>query len=200
MEGETRIGVFGGTFDPFHIGHLVAAQDVLEALELERVLFIPAGTPPHKKDGVYAPARVRFRMVSRAVESDPRFQADDLEVLRDGPSYTADTLARLAEREAGAQLHLIMGVDQWASFGSWKEPMEVARLARIVVMSREGEEASRVEPELTGAEPPSVRSIPVTRMDLSSTGIRERVARGLSIRYLVPEPVRRIIETEEWYR
>ncbi len=200
--GRTRVGIFGGTFDPFHVGHLVVAQDVLEALTLDRVLFVPAASPPHKGDAVLAPAELRLRMVAQSVSGDPRFDAIDLELRRDGPSYTVDTLKELEATEPDAALHLLMGVDQWAAFGSWREPGEIARRARIVVMTRNGERASDVvgAAEADAGSAWDVHDVPVTRIDLSSTGIRTRVADGRSVRYLVPEPVRRIIETEKLYR
>jgi nicotinate-nucleotide adenylyltransferase len=188
------VGIFGGSFDPFHLGHLVAAQEVLETLGLERVLFIPTGRPPHKDPEGLTPAGLRLRMVRAGVEGDPRFEVSDLEVRKDRVSYTVDTL-----RELEGNLHLIMGADQWADFGGWKDPWEIARMARIVVMTREGEGARSLEPGFPeGDEPPRIE-VPVTRLDLSSTLIRERIRAGRSIRYLVPDPVRAIIEAAKLY-
>ncbi len=217
--GGAGTGIFGGTFDPFHYGHLVVAQDVLEALELDRILFMPVGDPPHKGrnggEGAShrAPPELRFRMVSASVAGDPRFHVSDLELRRPGPSYTVDTLRELTRpsgsepAEVGGGFTLLMGADQWASFHRWKEPAEILRLARVAVMTREGDGISDVSPELehglateTASSGGKPLGVPVTRIDLSSTGIRERWAQRRSIRYLVPEPVRRIIETESLYR
>lgn len=129
-----RVGVFGGTFDPIHQGHLTVAQDVLEALSLDRVIFVPAGRPPHKSFEGITPAPLRLRMVRSAVEGDPRFDVSDLELRREGPSYTVDTLQALREQESDADLFLILGADQWAGFGGWRDPEGIAGLARIVVM------------------------------------------------------------------
>ncbi len=197
--GSERIGLFGGSFDPFHLGHLAAAQDVLERLGLSRVVFMPSGTPPHKDPEELTPAGLRLRMVRAGVEEDPRFEVSDLELRREGPSYTVDTLRSLREEAGGAHYHLIMGADQWSAFGQWREPWEVARMASIVVMTREGEGAGALEPGFPGGDEPPRIEVPVIRFDLSSTLIRERVRAGHSIRYLVPESVRRIIEAAKLY-
>jgi nicotinate-nucleotide adenylyltransferase len=194
-----RVGVFGGSFDPFHLGHLAAAQDVLESLRLNRVVFMPTGVSPHKQEESLTPAGLRLRMVRAGVEGDPRFEVSDLELRRDGPSYTVQTLRELREQRPDDRLHLIIGADQWSAFGSWKEPLEVARLAEIVVMTREGEGAGPLEPGDPGNEEPPRTEVPVIRFDLSSTLIRNRVGEGRSIRYLVPDEVRRIIEAAKLY-
>jgi len=194
-----RIGVFGGSFDPIHNGHLAAAQDVLESLELSRVLFMPTGVPPHKQSDGQTPAGLRLRMVRAGVERDQRFEVSDLELRRNGPSYTVQTLRELREQRPESELHLIMGADQWASFGGWKDPGEIARIARIVVMTREGEGSGTLETGFSGGEEPPLTEVSVTRFDLSSTLIRERIGEGRSIRYLVPDEVRRIIEAAKLY-
>lgn len=197
MTGAGGLGVFGGTFDPIHVGHLAAAQDVLEALGLDRVLFVPALRSPHKPDDPLSPAPLRLRMVRAAVEEDPRFEASDVELRREGLSYTGDTLRELAK--GGRALSLILGADQWAAFARWREPREIARLARIVVMAREGDAPGRVDPGFEDGPPPPFVEVPVTRIDVSSTRLRERARSGRSVRYLVPEAVRRIIEAEKLY-
>lgn len=196
------IAMFGGTFDPPHLGHLAAAQDVHEALGLGRVLFVPAGVPPHKRDLRITDAGIRLRMVRAAVEGDPRMDVSALEVEREGPSWTVDTLRTLRERAPDRPLFLILGADQWASFGSWREPAEILRLATPVLLAREGEHPAEVDPGLPpGVAPPAgeVRELRVTRVDLSSSELRRRVREGRPIRYLVPEGVRRIIEHEKLY-
>ncbi|MBD0320542.1 MAG: nicotinate (nicotinamide) nucleotide adenylyltransferase, partial [Gemmatimonadetes bacterium] len=129
-----RIGVFGGTFDPPHLGHLVVASDACAALRLDRVLWIPSAVPPHKVHTVQAPARTRLELVEAAIEGDPRFTADDLELRRAGPSYTVDTLRELAERHAGAELVLLIGADNLREIPGWREPGEILRLARVAVL------------------------------------------------------------------
>ncbi len=197
--GQLRLGVMGGTFDPVHAGHLIVAQDVLEALELDRILFVPAARPPHKSHEGLAPASLRVRMVRSAVEGDPRFQVSDLELKRPGVSYTVDTLEELHDQYPEAELHLILGADQWADFGHWHKPRRIAELARLVLMTREGDRPSEVDAGFTDGPPPAFVELQVTQVDISSTRLRERLRAGRAIRYLVPEPVRRIIEAGKLY-
>lgn len=184
-----RIGVFGGTFDPPHVGHLIVASDVCDALELDRMIFVPAADPPHKRGRVTASAEARLRMVRAAIAGDPRFEVDDLELRREGASYTVDTLRELTRRHPEAEFFFLVGADQVRQLGSWREPEEIARLACLAVVHR-------------GGEPPEVearlrhRVVPVTRVDLSSTDIRARLREGRTVRYLVPEAVREVVEGE----
>lgn len=186
-----RLGVYGGAFDPPHLGHLVAASGACDALGLDLLLWIPSAVHPLK--AVRTAADVRLRMVRAAIHDDPRFAWDDLELRRRGPSYTVDTLRELRAREPGAELFFITGADNLAELPRWREPDEIARLARLAVVSRAGETVPAHAPY------PAV-AVPVTRVDVSSTEIRRRVAAGLSIRYLVPEAVRALIEHERLYR
>ncbi len=199
-EGRRRVGIFGGTFDPIHLGHLAVAQDTLEALSLDRVVFIPAGRPPHKSGHGITPGALRLRMVRAAVEGDERFAVSDVELRREGPSWTVDTLRELREQDQDAEYFLLMGVDQWAGFGGWREPREISELARIVVMARSGESPGDRMPAFSDmAPPPAHLEVQVTRLDLSSSEIRSRVRSDRSIRYLVPEPVLGIIEASKMY-
>lgn len=188
-----RIGVFGGTFDPPHLGHLVAASDAAQALGLDRVVWVPSAVHPFKRGRVRASAEVRMEMVLAAIEGDPRFAADDLELRREGPSYTVDTLRELSRRHPGAELFLLIGADNLRDLPAWREPDEVVRLARLAVVARAGEGV----PE--DAPCPAV-AVGVTRVDVSSTEVRRRAAAGETIRYLVPEPVRLLIERRRLYR
>lgn len=187
-----KLGVFGGTFDPPHIGHLIAAQDALLLLELDRVLFIPARTPPHKLHGNVSTAELRLRMIQAATTDNACFEVSDVELRRDGPSYTVDTLRELRTSHAGAELYLLLGVDQVREFHTWHQPNEVLRQAHLVMLTRGGVE-----------QPPKSdiveRRVPVTRIDVSSTMIRQRVAAGQSIQYLVPRAVEKIIAAERLY-
>ena len=187
-----RLGLFGGTFDPPHHGHLVVASEAFDALGLERLVFIPAADPPHK-EAVKTPAETRLRMLRSAVAGDGRFDVDDLELRRGGTSYTVDTLREIRSRESDAELIFLLGADQFRELSSWKEPEEVARLAKLAVMARQGETVAR-------AGPYDAVEVPVSRIDISATQIRSRVAAGRSIRYFVPDAVREIIESEGLYR
>ncbi len=189
----SRLGVFGGTFDPPHHGHLMVASDAFEALALDRLLFVPAAEPPHKPQGVRATTEQRLRMLRAATQTDSRFAVDTAEVDRGGASYTVDTLRELGAREPDAELVFLLGIDQFRALAGWREPQEVARLARLGVLSRGGE-----SPDLSGHYPGI--HVAVRRVDISSTEIRERVATERPFRHLVPEGVWRIIEAEGLYR
>ena len=195
-----RLGVFGGTFDPPHVGHLIVAQDAAVALDLDRVLFVPAGVPPHKRNRVLSPADARLAMTRAATAGNGRFDVDGVEVERgEGPSYTVDTLRALVGRHPGAELWLLLGRDQWDEFATWREPDEVLRLASVGVLSRAGD-GSGPGPGLGPGTHERVRFVDVTRIDVSSTEIRRRVGVGESVRYLVPDAVIEIIFRESLYR
>ena len=187
-----RIGILGGTFDPPHIGHLLAASDAYEALNLDRVLWVPAAGQPLKSAIVASPAD-RLAMTERLVGDDPRFAVDPIEIERGGLSFTIDTLRALHERwkgDKGLALLLLLGADAAATLPQWREPDEIARLAEVVVMRRGG------EPHTTAVG----RAIDTRGVDVSSTEIRARVRAGQSIRGFVPEPVAAYIEGRRLYR
>jgi nicotinate-nucleotide adenylyltransferase len=188
-----RLGIFGGTFDPPHLGHLVVAQDACSALGLDRVLFVVAAAPPHKHGRAFAPAPLRLAMLRAALAGDDRFLPSDLELGRAGRSYTVDTLRQLRADQPDAQLFLLIGADQAREFRTWREPDEIARLATVVALSREGD---------SGPTPgdAALRTLAVTRLDISATDIRRRVAAGEPVRYLVPDAVAAIIRREHLYR
>lgn len=188
-----RIGIYGGTFDPPHIGHLIVASDACAALGLDRLLLVPSADPPHKKGEVVATAEQRLEMLRAAAADDPRFDVDDIELRREGASYTVETLREMRKRFPDADLYFVVGVDQMQELGSWREPHEVARLARLSVMTREGERPDE-------SSPFPHRLVPVTRIDLSSSDIRRRIAAGEPVKYLLPEPVREFVEREGLYR
>ncbi|MBI4521084.1 MAG: nicotinate-nucleotide adenylyltransferase [Gemmatimonadetes bacterium] len=190
-----RLGIFGGTFDPPHVGHLIAAQDIYEALELDRLLFMPASFPPHKRGVQLTPGEIRLRMLRASVAGDNRFEVSDLELRRPGPSYTVDTLREMRRHQPDGQLYFIMGADQLVGFSSWRRPQEVAELAQLVVIGRGGLEPWDVKPAIDV----DYRAVAVTRVDISAREIRRRVQEGRSIRYMVTEPVLRIIEEEKLY-
>jgi nicotinate-nucleotide adenylyltransferase len=190
----TRIGLFGGTFDPPHVGHLIVAQDAALALGLDRILFVPAARPPHKQRADITPAELRVAMLELAIGDDPRFGIECVELERNGPSYTVDTLRSLHAARPGVGWTLLVGADQYAEFGTWREPGEILRLAQLAVLTRAGDSATDA-----GAAPDRMVNVAVTRIDVSSTDVRKRVAAGLPIRYLVPAAVARIIEDNRLY-
>ncbi|MEO8910611.1 MAG: nicotinate-nucleotide adenylyltransferase [Gemmatimonadaceae bacterium] len=190
-----RIGVFGGTFDPPHVGHLLLAADAFEALRLDRLVFIPAGAQPFKADRPpLASGRDRLEMVRLAIGGDENYAVDDAEIGREGLSYTVDTLEHLAERNAGAQLFLLLGQDSLAGFQQWRNPDRIRQLATLAVMTRSG--AIRAGAEITKG----VLTVSMRHVDVSSTEIRGRRRSGKSIKGFVPESVETFIEARGLYR
>jgi nicotinate-nucleotide adenylyltransferase len=183
-----KIGVYGGTFDPIHHGHLILAREALESLELDEVIFIPAATSPHKQERHSASTDVRLEMVRAAIASEPKFSADDCELRRGAPSYTIDTIEEILRREQGAKIFCFVGEDNVPALRTWHRFAELEKLAELVVLDR------------TGLETQHSFKIIQRKIDISATEIRNRVASGASIRYLVPEAVDRIIQRDQLYR
>ncbi len=201
--GTLRLGIFGGTFDPPHVGHLLVAIDAYEALSLDRLLVIPAAAQPLKGgDPAVAGAEHRLEMVRLAFGGDPRFEVNETEIGRPGLSYTVDTLEELASQRSGDELVLILGRDAIARFDRWRRPERILQLARLAVLERTGIEGSQAAEkdsyegviERTGATMVTTR-----RVDVSATEIRRRVRDGLSVRGFVAESVERYISTEKLY-
>lgn len=193
-----RIGVFGGTFDPPHVGHVRVAGEVADALSLDQVWWVPAGTPPHKQDETVSPASIRREMTAAAAAKDPRFVVSDVEVDRAGPSYTVDTLRRLRTLMPEVDFFLILGADQLRTFATgWRSPDEVLRLSTLVLVDRQGDSAMEAAPDVPGIER-AVR-VAVTRVDVSSSQVRAWVAAGRDASALVPPGVCSIILREGLY-
>ena len=191
-----RLGLFGGTFDPPHIGHLAVAEACREGAALDRVLWIPAAVNPHKLGRDRAPGDARLALVRAAIAGNPHFEASDLEIAREGVSYTVDTLRLLHEAHPKDDLAWIVGGDSLASFASWREPREILRLARLVAYPRPGSHLSGV-PKWVLAR---TTLVDAPHLDVSSTNIRHKLAAGASVRYLVPDAVRDVIRTRGLYR
>ena len=195
------IGILGGTFNPPHIGHLVMAQEALAQLDLDRILLMPVASPPHKEALADPGAEVRLELCRRAVAGDERVEVSDLEIERGGASYTVDTLRALHERDPEHALTFVVGGDMAYSLPSWREPEAVLELARLAVAERDGlrreDIAHRLEPLHSGDR---VVFFDMPRIDLSSSTVRERIAAGRPIRYLVPQSVIDIIRARSLYR
>ncbi|MGZ4177278.1 MAG: nicotinate-nucleotide adenylyltransferase [Solirubrobacteraceae bacterium] len=196
-----RIGILGGTFNPPHLGHLVAAQEAHRELGLDRVLLVPAGTPPHKPVDDEPGAQHRLELCRLAISDDERFAVSDLELRRDGPSYTVDTLKVLSTRAPSDELFLILGGDIAAGLPKWHEPERVLELATVAIAKRRGTAKSTVDEalaQLRGGE--RARFFQMPRIGISSTMVRRRVRAGQPIRYFVPDAVMHYIETHGLYR
>ena len=203
-----RVVLFGGTFDPVHHGHLIVARAVAEHCGYARITLVPSASPPHKDDAV-APSADRLAMLRLAVAAEGLFDVSDIELCREGPSYTVDTVAAFRQRLGDrAELHLLIGADMLADLPNWRRAAELVGLARIVVAVRPGG-PGRMEDaacQLRRHFPSEVVEgllasvLPTPLIDISSTAVRRRVAAGRSIRFLVPESVREYIERRGLYR
>jgi nicotinate-nucleotide adenylyltransferase len=195
-----RVGILGGTFNPPHLGHLVCAQEAHRELGLDRVLFIPASIPPHKPVEHEPGAEHRLALCRLAVDGDQRFEVSDLELQRDGPSYTVDTLQELTSNLSQPELFLIVGGDIAVGLPRWHEPERVLELATLAIAKRQGTARAAIEGSL-GSLPGGERArfFTMPRIGVSSTMVRRRVRGGQPIRYLVPDPVASYIERHNLY-
>jgi nicotinate-nucleotide adenylyltransferase len=190
-----RLGVLGGTFDPPHIGHLLAASDACEALALDKVLFVPAKVPPYKSRTVQASPEQRLEMLALTLGSDPRFEASRLELERDGLSFTVDTLDALAKGTPGVSLFMLIGEDLAAQIAGWRDASRIADLATIVVLVRA---TTATQSALESTLP--MTKLATRRIELSSTEIRDRVRAGRSIHGFVTDAVSAFIDAAGLYR
>jgi nicotinate-nucleotide adenylyltransferase len=183
-----KLGIFGGTFDPIHHGHLILARDAIEQLQLGELLFVPAAISPHKLTQRPAPADARVKMLRAAIEGEPRFCLDVMELERPAPSYTVDTIELLKAREPDVEFVYLIGEDNVEKLPTWRRFADLSKLVQFAVLDRSGLQTSHPYP--------TVRR----HIDISATDIRNRVARGESIRYLVPPAVEKIIRERQLYR
>ncbi len=197
-------GLLGGVFDPVHRGHLVAARAAIEQLPLDRIIFLPAGSPPHKK-APKATAEDRVEMLRRALESEPRFTIDRREIDREGPSYTVETLHELTEEHRGVPLYFLIGADNASTIGRWFQAEEIFSLCQPVIIGRPGIEA-RFEkqdlPFLSDEERESLNQLALREVSVapSSSEIRRRIREGASLEDWLPPEVAEYIQARELYR
>ncbi len=185
-----RIGLFGGTFDPVHVGHLILARDAVEELRLDKLLFVPAGRNPFKSSQTDqpAPGELRVRMLRAAIAGEPKLEVDDREIHRPPPSYSIDTVRELHAENAGAHIFFLIGDDNVPKLDRWKDSEDLRRLVTFAVFVRHDIDYEGFYPLLT------------RHIAISATEIRKRTAAGRSIRFLVPEVVREMIEENRLYR
>lgn len=198
---RSKWGIIGGTFDPPHYGHLVLAENARAQLELDRVLFVPAGQPPHKPEEPITPAPHRVAMVEAAVADNAAFGLCRVDVDRPGPHYTVDMLALLTKAYPHASFYFLMGGDSLAELPSWRDPVGIVQGARLAVMRRPGRE---VDMEALEQEVPGIRErltwVNAPHLAISGTDLRQRVREGLPIRYLTPPKVRAYVHEHALYR
>jgi nicotinate-nucleotide adenylyltransferase len=195
-----RLGLFGGTFDPIHLGHLILAEQCRESCGLDRVWLIVAGSPPHKPGGRTAVGH-RLEMARIAVAGHPAFAVSDIEATRPGPHYSVETLESIRRDHPGDELFFLIGADSLADLPSWREPVRIAQLATIVVVNRPGLEEvdpARLPDFGPGSHPLAWVSIPP--VGIASSDLRRRLAEGRSIRYMVPRGVEAYIDAHGLYR
>ena len=194
-----RLGIFGGTFDPPHTGHLLAASDAYEVMELDRLIFVPSARQPLKVGAVEGSPAQRLEMLRRMTRDDPRFEVDPVEIDRPGLSYTVDTLAAFAERYPVARRFFLIGEDLVPQLPSWRDPERIAGLAELVVLSRSGD--TRSGTWAAGAAPRvPVTRIATRRVEISSTEVRERARAGKPLRGFVSDGVAELIHAAGLYR
>jgi nicotinate-nucleotide adenylyltransferase len=195
-----RLGLFGGTFDPIHLGHLIMAEQCRESCALDRVWFVVAGAPPHKLGGRTAVTH-RLEMVRIAVAGHPAFAVSEIEASRPGPHYSVETLESVHRDSPDDDLFFLIGADSLADLPSWREPARIAQLATIVVVNRPGiEEADPSNLPDLGPGSRRLVSVTIPQIGIASTDLRRRLAEGRSIRYLVPRGVEAYIEAQGLYR
>ena len=199
---KRRIGIMGGTFDPIHMGHLITAEMVRTDAHLDEILFIPSARPPHKDGARAASAEDRLIMTERAVQDNPYFSVSDIELRRDGPSYTVDTIAELRADLGEAEIFFITGADAMNDLYLWHEPEQLLRSCRFIVATRQGVPLDEVllAEKFSAEERSHIEVLPTPHLEISSTVIRARIRAGLSIRHLVPRAVEEYIEKRGLYR
>jgi nicotinate-nucleotide adenylyltransferase len=193
---KKRIGILGGTFDPIHTGHLVLAQQLLERFQLEKVIFMPAATPPHKEDQELSSAHHRFEMTKEAIEDNPRFEISDIELKREGKSYTIDTITALKKLHPDSDLYLLAGSDVLTELDTWKDPDRIFQEIKVVIGIRPGYDKIDLDNRFFQK---SITS-EINGLHVSSTQIRHRVKDGRSIKYLVPLKVEEYIKAKGLYK
>jgi len=199
--GYLHLGVFGGTFDPPHLGHLIFASSAAEQLALERILWLPAGDPWRKAGQAVSSAEHRAAMVERAIAGEASFELCALELEREGPTYTVETLRELRRLNPGARLFLLLGGDALEDLPNWRSPRSLIKLCRLAVAARGGRRVSseRLDMLLAGLAG-GVDWVRMPRIDISATEVRRRAVRGESIRYLVPDAVEKYIKKHRLYQ
>jgi nicotinate-nucleotide adenylyltransferase len=195
-----RLGLFGGTFDPIHLGHLVLAEQCREACALDRVWFVVAGAPPHKQ-GERTPAAHRLEMARISIAGHPAFEVCDIETTRPGPHYSIDTLGAIHQARPDDDLFFLIGADSLEDLPSWRDPAGIARLATLVVVNRPGiaERAADSLPSFGPGTHP-LQAVAIPPIGIASHDLRRRLAAGRTIRYLVPRGVEAYIEAQGLYR
>ena len=198
-----KVGILGGTFDPIHIGHLIIAEEARYQLNLEKVIFLPAGKPYFKNDRIVSTKSDRLKMIEQGIKDNPRFEISEIELDRDGPSYSVDSITRL-KTELGdeVELYFLIGLDALTDIHKWKHPAELIDMCQVIGLTRPGYQEfnwSEIERKVSGASQ-KIKIIEVSQIGVSSTDVRMMVKSDISIRYLVPDAVVKYIEEHKLYK
>lgn len=191
--------MLGGTFDPIHIGHLVVADNALQQLGLERLLFVPAGVPPHKRDQAISSKADRKAMIEIAISGRREFDVSDIDLSREGPSFTAELLERIDAEFAPAELFFVMGADSLRDFATWSRPETILQIAQLAVARRPGVEISDSILDAVAGLGERIRLLDSPLSHVSSTDLRLRLRRGQTVRYLIPQDVHDYIVEQKLY-
>lgn len=197
-----NIGIMGGTFNPIHIGHLIAAQEVLKRMNMDRIIFIPTGNPPHKKKGEVIPSSDRYEMVKLAVKRNEGFEVSDIEIKRAGQTYTYDTLKELHNIYYETQFYFIIGFDTLKEIDTWKKVNDVCNMTNFIVVNR-GNTTKEIKEEILFKEKKygcEFILVEIPDIDVSSTDIRDRIKNNKSIKYLVTDDVEEYIKQKGLYK
>jgi len=198
-----RLGVFGGTFDPVHVGHLILAELCREQARLDQVLFVPAARPPHKAETDLTSFDKRVEMLNLALSGNPAFRVEEMEKNRPGPSYTVDTLTELRGRDAQSEFFLLIGADTLHDLSTWREPARILSMATLIVVPRPGWpilDAEKIRHGLRLEQAPTFLPVQMPQLEIASRELRRRVQQGQSIRYQVPRAVEAYIEDKGLYK
>ncbi len=192
-----KIGIFGGTFNPIHLGHLIVAEEIRERIQLDKILFIPSARPPHKDNSKIINPVHRYKMTELAIEDNLFFDISDIELKRAGKSYTIDTIRQLKDRiYRKDDLYLIIGGDSFLDIKTWYKPEQIVRECRVIATTRPGFDVSQVAPYWQRA----IKFVPVSDIAIAATEIRDDVKKGVSIRYKVPLKVEEYIRNHNLYK
>jgi nicotinate-nucleotide adenylyltransferase len=186
-----KIGILGGTFNPIHIGHLILAEEAREKLGLDRIVFVPTHLPPHKDNSDIAPAMARFSMVRQAIKGNKHFDVSDIEIRRDGRSYTIDTIRALKLKFPKDDLYFIIGSDLLTYLDAWKDLGEIIKMVKFIAATRPGYPLEKI--------PSYIQTVPIRAVDVSGFEVRQCVKENKSFRYLVPESVYKFIVRRKLY-
>jgi len=200
---KKKIGIMGGTFDPIHFGHLFIAQTALDRFELNKIIFIPTGKPPHKRERVITDSNDRMDMLNLAVKSNPKFETSSIEITRGEMSYTIDTIKELQQDyDNETEFYFITGTDAFIEIETWKEYIQLFGLVKFVVMKRQVTNSKLLDEKIElfiKEYKANITKVEIPTLDISSTNIRKRVKEGISIKYLLPENVEKYIFKNRLY-